>query len=124
LWFVLRYFGLTGIQQRLRRHMELAQTLAQWIDAAPEWKRVAPVPFSTVVFRHAASSLTEEAQDRLNETILQRVNASGEVFLSHTRLHGRICLRLAIGNLRTEEQHVRRAWELLTAAANEVGVSG
>lgn len=119
LWFVLRSFGMSGIGERLRRHVALARAFAQRIDRAPHWQRMAPVPFSTVVFRYAPPDLSPEAQDALNERILERVNASGRVFLSHTRLDGRLCLRLAIGNLRTEEAHVEQAWALLCEAAQK-----
>jgi aromatic-L-amino-acid/L-tryptophan decarboxylase len=117
LWMTLRYFGRIGIADRLRRHMRLAKEFAGWVDAAPDWARMAPVPFSTVVFRYAPAGLSDEAADELNARILEIVNASGEVFLSHTKLGDRYALRLAIGNLRTELRHVRRAWELLQTAA-------
>jgi aromatic-L-amino-acid decarboxylase len=78
---------------------------------------VAPVPFSLVCFRYAPSGVHEEVLNAMNTTILSHVNASGEVFLSHTKLDGRYVLRLAVGNIRTEERHVRRAWELLQGAA-------
>lgn len=119
LWFVLRTFGLQGIAERLRWHLSLARAFAGWVDAAPDWERAAPVPFSTVVFRCAPGFVDPETQDALNQEILERVNAGGRAFLSHTRLNGRFCLRLAIGNLRTEEAHVRRAWELLGEAAED-----
>jgi aromatic-L-amino-acid/L-tryptophan decarboxylase len=111
LWMVLRYFGREGIAERLREHLRLAREFAGWVDADPRWERLAPVPFSTVCFRRLPGA--EESSDALNARILERVNASGEVFLSHTRLRDRMALRLAIGNLRTTERHVRRAWELL-----------
>ena len=118
LWMVLRYFGRVGIAERLAEHLRLARELATWIDDAPGWERMAPTPFSTVCFRcHPAGATDEGDLDVLNERILAEVNATGEVFLSHTRLRGRYVLRLAIGNIRTGEQHVRRAWELLREAA-------
>jgi aromatic-L-amino-acid/L-tryptophan decarboxylase len=113
LWTTLRYFGRQGIEARLREHIRLARGFAAWVDAEPGWTRMAEVPFSTVVFRYSPAGLDGEAADLDNERILEAVNASGEVFLSHTRVAGRYALRLAIGNLRTEERHVRRAWELL-----------
>jgi aromatic-L-amino-acid decarboxylase len=79
---------------------------------------MAAVPFSTVCFRHTDPGVDDGANDERNEAILERVNGSGEVFLSHTRLNGRFVLRLAVGNIRTEERHVRRAWELLREAAS------
>ncbi|HXW08639.1 MAG TPA: pyridoxal-dependent decarboxylase [Vicinamibacterales bacterium] len=106
LWMVLRHFGAQGIRDRLADHMRLAQLFAGWVDASTDFVRVAPVPFSVVCFR-------ADADDSFNERLLEAVNATGEVFLSHTRLHDRFVLRLAIGNLRTTEAHVARAWALL-----------
>jgi aromatic-L-amino-acid/L-tryptophan decarboxylase len=115
LWFVLRYFGTEGITERLRAHLRLARLFAGWVDEDPEWERLAPVPLSVVAFRWNGGP--EAGLDRLNEALLDRVNATGEVFLSHTRVRGRYALRLAVGNLRTTETHVTRAWELLRQAA-------
>jgi aromatic-L-amino-acid decarboxylase len=106
LWMVLRHFGANGIRKRLVEHMRLAQLFARWVDASADFIRVAPVPFSVVCFR-------ADADDALNERLLDAVNAGGEVFLSHTRLQDRFTLRLAIGNLRTTEAHVARAWAIL-----------
>ena len=117
LWMVIRAFGADGLAARLRQQMEMARELAGWIDAEPEWERVAPVPFSLVCFRYAPSGVTDTERDVLNAAILERVNASGTAYLSHTKLHGRFVLRLAIGNLRTEPRHVENAWRLLREAA-------
>ena len=102
----------------------MAQQVAAWVDAAGDWERLAPVPFSTVCFRHVPPSLAgdEEALAAHNAAVMEAVNRSGEVLLSHTRLKGRFTIRLAIGNLHTERRHVQRAWDLLRAAANEVNV--
>lgn len=118
LWFVLRAFGLAGIQQRLRFHCALAERFAGWLEAADGWELLAPVTMSVACFRHRPSGVTDEAElERHNAAILERVNASGRVFLSHTKLDGRYTLRVAIGNLRTEERHVADAWSLLQDAA-------
>jgi aromatic-L-amino-acid decarboxylase len=119
LWFVLRYFGAEGLAERLREHIALARELATWIDESDRFERLAPVHFSTVVFRAIGSGRADEPEQRrddLNQRILDDVNASGEVFLSHTRVRGQLSLRVAIGNIRTTRDHVRRAWELLTQA--------
>jgi aromatic-L-amino-acid/L-tryptophan decarboxylase len=119
LWMVLRYFGRQGLAERIRHHVRLAQDFAGWVDAAPDWERLAPVPFSTVVFRHRPPSADEDRLDAVNERILAAVNASGEVFLSHTRLRGRFGLRLAVGNLRTGAVHLERVRALLLQAARK-----
>jgi len=117
LWAVIRVFGSAGLAARVRHHCELAREFAGWIDAAADWERLAPVPFSLVVFRYTPRDLTPAAADARNAEILERVNASGRVYLSHTKLAGRFVLRLAIGNIRTEERHVAEAWRLLQAAS-------
>jgi aromatic-L-amino-acid decarboxylase len=113
LWFVMRYFGKEGIQDRLRSHVALAREAAAWIDSTPGWVRMAPVPFSTVVFRYAPGRIDPQELDELNRQIMDGVNETGEAFLSHTVLEGRFCLRMALGNLRTTRGHVRRTLELL-----------
>jgi aromatic-L-amino-acid decarboxylase len=123
LWMVIRAFGTDGLAARLRQQMELAREFASWIDQAPDWERVAPVPFSLVCFRFAPNGKSEQECDALNAAILERVNASGDAYLSHTKLDGRYVLRLAIGNMRTERRHVARAWELLKDASSAVPAS-
>jgi aromatic-L-amino-acid decarboxylase len=121
LWLQLRWFGLEGLRRRIRHHLDLAAAFASSVDADPDWERLAPAPFSTVCFRYrpAASAGDDAALDDLNARIMDAVNRTGEVFLSHTRLDGRFTIRLAVGNLRTEARHVERAWELLRAKARE-----
>ena len=121
LWLQLRWFGLEGLRRRIRHHLELARMFEAWVDAEPGWERLAPVPFSVVCFRCRPAGFdgADEALDDLNARIMDAVNRSGEVFLSHTRLDGRFAIRLAVGNLRTEARHVERAWELLQSAARE-----
>jgi aromatic-L-amino-acid/L-tryptophan decarboxylase len=120
LWFVLRSFGRQGIIDRLREHIRLARQFAQWVDDSDGWELFAPTPFSTVVFRAQPETMSAGDADALNIAIEERVNADGEIFLAHTVLRGRVVLRLAVGNLKTEERHVRRAWELLNRAMNEI----
>jgi len=118
LWMQLRWFGLEGLRRRIERHLGMAQTFAHWVDDDPEWERLAPVPFSTVCFRWVGPGHgTDTELDTRNAAIVDAVNRSGEVFLSHTRLEGRFTIRIAIGNLRTEPRHVERAWALLREAA-------
>jgi aromatic-L-amino-acid decarboxylase len=118
LWVQLRWFGLDGLRRRIERHIAMAQEFAGWVDADPDWERVAPVPFSTVAFRwNPSAGPGDDELDTRNAAIMDAVNRSGEVFLSHTRLDGRYAIRLSVGNIRTERRHVARAWELLQAAA-------
>jgi aromatic-L-amino-acid/L-tryptophan decarboxylase len=109
LWAVLRCYGRAGLQERIREAVRLAERFEEWVREEPGWEVCAPRYFSLVCFRRDAS-------DEENEAIVERVNRSGELFLSHTRLGGRYVLRLAIGNERTTEDDVRRAWEALKRA--------
>ncbi|HWH06404.1 MAG TPA: pyridoxal-dependent decarboxylase [Gaiellaceae bacterium] len=110
LWTVLRCLGRSGLQERIREAIRLAALFEEWVRAEPGWEVVAPRPFSLVCFRH-------EGGDEANEETLRRVNESGEAFLSHTRLGGRLVLRLAVGSARTTEADVRAAWDALRRAA-------
>lgn len=121
LWFVLRYFGARGLRERLREHIALAQEFASWVDAQAHWEILAPHPFSVVCFRYAPPGRSEADLERLNAAVMEAVNATGEIFLSHTKLGERYALRLAIGNLRTSRQDVARAWELLRGMAASQG---
>jgi aromatic-L-amino-acid decarboxylase len=110
LWAVLRCYGAEGLRAIQREHIRLAELFARWVEETPGWELVAPRRFSLVVFRL-------EGSDEDNERLLDRVNASGEIFINHTKLDGRYVLRLAIGNARTTEEDVRRAWEVLNREA-------
>ena len=103
LWTVLRCYGREGLQLRIREAVRLAELFESWVRSEPGWEVCAPRRFSVVCFRRDAS-------DEENEAIVERVNRSGEMFLSHTRLNDRYVIRLAIGNERTTEDDVRRAW--------------
>jgi aromatic-L-amino-acid/L-tryptophan decarboxylase len=116
LWFVIRNFGVEGLQSLIREHIRIAQSLARWIDDDPTLERLAEVNFSTVVFRHRLSGMTAEEVNQHNARVLERVNATREVYLSHTRVRGNYALRLAIGNIHTTEVHVRRAFDLVREA--------
>jgi aromatic-L-amino-acid decarboxylase len=117
LWMMIRAFGVEHLAQRLREHCAYARTFASWVESDPNWTLMSPVPFSLVCFRYAPRGMSDVECDLRNETIMHAVNAGGDVFLSHTKLNGRFTLRLAIGNLRTEQKHVELAWERLRAAA-------
>src|SRR3984957_2599039 len=108
LWFVMRYYGREGLAARIRDHVAWAQELAATVAADPRFELCAPVPLSLICFRR-------NGNDDANRQLLEKVNASGEVFLSHPALQGRSVLRLAIGNHRSTRRHVQRAWELVQA---------
>jgi aromatic-L-amino-acid decarboxylase len=120
LWMVIRAFGVEGLAERLREHCELARRFAAWVGKSADWELMAPVPFSLVCFRYAPRGMRDEEADRRNEQVMHAVNAGGEVFLSHTKIDGRFTLRLAVGNIRTEEKHVRLAWDKLNEAAKRL----
>jgi aromatic-L-amino-acid decarboxylase len=117
LWFVLRYFGQEGVRRALRHHIELAQTFAGWVDADPDWERMAAAHFSLVCFRYRPPGASEARLDELNAALIEAANASGRTFLSQTRLNGQLTIRLAIGHLRTSIADLREVWELLRAEA-------
>lgn len=130
LWMVLRAFGREGLVARIRQHVGWARTIAARIDAEPDFERLAPTPFSTICFRARprdveermarAGATAEEIDaylDTLNEALLDALNASGRVFFTHTRLRGRFALRMAIGNIRTTEDDVVAAWDLVREQA-------
>jgi aromatic-L-amino-acid decarboxylase len=110
LWAVLRCYGRVGLERRLREHVRLASLFEGWVRQEPGWEVTAPRHFSLVCFRFVGS-------DEENERLLERVNDSGEVFLSHTRFADRYQLRLAVGNFRTTEEDVRVAWDVLRREA-------
>jgi aromatic-L-amino-acid decarboxylase len=114
LWFVLRYFGWQGLANRIREHIRLAHQVADWIDAHPDFQRMAPVPLSTVCFRAHPAAMDDEAElNQLNGQLLNAVNRTGEAFLSHTQLRDRYVLRLVVSQIRTQESHVKRVWEIV-----------
>ena len=110
LWFVMRYYGKEGVSQILRRHIEFGQWVARAVDADPRFERVAPTPFSLVCFRYKGT-------DEQNRELLDRINATGKTFLSHTELNGRFVIRFAIGNLGTTQQDIDEIWDLIQRSA-------
>ena len=117
LWMVIRAFGVEGVAKLIREHCQMASDLARTIASTPSWKVVAPVHFGLVVFRCQPPGYDDDAADKLTEEIMHRVNETGEVFLSHTKVRGRYAIRLSSGNERTRLPHVQRAWELIGNAA-------
>jgi aromatic-L-amino-acid decarboxylase len=113
LWFILRYFGRDRVVEILRSHIAWAGEFARWLEADRRFELAAPVPLSLVCFRRRGS-------DRRNQRLLEAVNASGQAFLSHTVLNGRLALRMAIGNIGTCHEDIERLWELIREKASEI----
>jgi aromatic-L-amino-acid decarboxylase len=112
LWFVIRHYGVEGLQFHIREHVAVAQELAVWINADPRFELLAPHPLNLVCFRLKRG-------DEASERLLQQLNASGKLFLSHTRLNGNYTIRFCVGQTRTERHHVEAAWKAIQAAAGE-----
>ncbi|MBC8423966.1 aspartate aminotransferase family protein, partial [bacterium] len=110
LWLVIRHYGVEGLRHHVREHVRLAQDFAGWVTADEDWELAAPAPLNLVCFRHRGGDAT-------NRRILERVNADGKIFLTHTKLNERLTLRLSVGQTHTEARHVAKAWELLREAA-------
>ncbi len=110
-WFVLRYFGLEGLRSILRTHIAMAHEFVTWVQQDSRFELAAPAHFSTVCFRYKGS-------DEDNRKLIDRANASGKIFISHTNLAGKIVMRVAIGNLGTRKEDVREAWEIIQKAAS------
>ncbi len=117
LWFVLRYYGVEGLQYHIRRHVELSRQLVEWIEADEHFDIVAPAPFNLVCFRHRGS-------DEMNKRIMDEINKAGAIFLTHTKLNERFVIRICIGQTRTELEHVERAWRLITETASRLRTDG
>lgn len=115
LWFVMRYFGREGLISRLREHCRLAGVFAGWVEESDRWELMAPAPFALVCFRAAPAGYPEEELNALNERIMNEINASGEAYLSHTKLDGKFTLRLSVGSIRVEERHLEKVWGLLNS---------
>jgi aromatic-L-amino-acid decarboxylase len=113
LWFVIRHYGVEGLQHHVRRHVDLAQQFAGWINKDDRFELAAPVPFNLVCFRHKAG-------DEANQKIMDRLNRSGDLYLTHTKLNNRITLRLSVGQTNTELRHVEKAWKRIQEEAAKV----
>ena len=125
MWMHLRYFGLEGLRRRVEHHIEMAGRLAGWVDADPDFERMAPVPFSTVCLRFRPAGLAGRQDDPavaaqiddLNVRLMDAVNRTGLAFLSHTKVRGRMTIRVAISNLRTEDSDLELVWSVLRREA-------
>ena len=110
LWFVIRHYGTEGLRHHVSRHIELARQFASWVEADERFELAAPAPLNLVCFRHLGG-------DAVNEALMNRLNESGKLYLTHTKLDGRFALRMAIGQTMTEEHHVRNAWKMIQDSA-------
>jgi aromatic-L-amino-acid decarboxylase len=110
LWFVIRHYGIEGLQFHVRRHVEMAQQFLEWVKQDGRFEVAAPAPLNLVCFRHCGG-------DESNEALMNRLNQSGDLYLTHTRLDGRFTLRLCVGQTNTTELHVRRAWKRIQEEA-------
>ncbi len=113
LWFVIRHYGIEGLQYHIRRHVELAQQFAAWVSEDPEFELAAPAPLNLVCFRHKLG-------DDFNKQLMEEVNRTGKLYLTHTSLNDRYILRLCVGQTNTEEQHVQQAWDILRQTASRL----
>lgn len=113
LWFVIRHYGIEGLQHHVREHVRLARQLAEWILNDERFELAVPAPLNLVCFRHKQG-------DRANQTIMDRLNQSGDLFLTHTKLNGQLTLRLCIGQTNTEARHVEKAWERIREEAGKL----
>jgi len=116
LWFVLRYYGIEGLQFHIREHIRLAQEFARWISQDARFELAAPTPLNLVCFRLRTG-------DEANQRLMDALNRSGDLYLTHTKLNGRFTLRLCIGQTNTQERHVRSAWERISEAASSTGAA-
>ena len=129
IWMHIRYFGLEGLRRRVAHHLALAERLAAWVDADPDFERMAPTPFSTVCLRYRPAGLATTADvpavgehiDDLNVRLMEAVNGTGRAFLSHTRLRGHFVIRVAISNLRTVDTDLDEVWTILRREAAALG---
>jgi aromatic-L-amino-acid decarboxylase len=114
LWFVIRHYGVEGLRHHIRRHVALAQDLAAWIQEDDRFELAVPPPLNLVCFRHRGG-------DVINQALLHQLNRTGDLYLTHTRLHDRLTLRLCVGQTHTERRHVKQAWERIQATAATLG---
>ena len=110
LWFVIRHYGVDGLQHHIREHVNLAQQFSRWVTESADFELAAPAPLNLVCFRHRGG-------DEINRQILERLNRSGDIYLTHTLLNGKFTLRLCVGQTQTATRHVERAWKLIQAAS-------
>lgn len=121
LWFIIRYFGVDGLASRIKNHIALANEFKSWIEAEKDFELMAPVLFSTICFRYNPENKSEHELNMLNENLLEKINASRKLFLSHTKLNGKFVIRLTIGSIRHERRHIEEAWRVIKTIAQMTG---
>ncbi|MDX9856673.1 MAG: pyridoxal-dependent decarboxylase [candidate division Zixibacteria bacterium] len=122
LWFVIRTYGRHGLQAMVRRHISMAQSVARWIEDDPEFELLAPAPLNVLCFRYHPAGIDDPRRlDALNEHLLESINASGQAYLTHTRLSGAYAVRLVIAQTNVTEEDVRRTWQVVREAAAAAG---
>jgi aromatic-L-amino-acid/L-tryptophan decarboxylase len=114
LWFVIRHYGVEGLQHHIRRHVELAQNFAQWVKKDDRFELGAPAPLNLICFRHRGG-------DEVNQLLMERLNRSGDLYLTHTKLSNRFTLRLCVGQTNTTLRHVEQAWKRIQEEAAKLG---
>jgi aromatic-L-amino-acid decarboxylase len=119
LWFVIRFYGISGLQDMVREHIRLAQLFRGWVEAHATFEILAPVNFSLVCFRFNDGQ-GEAELNAFNARLMEAINKTGKVYLTHTTLKGKYALRLVVGQRTTQEHHVRAAWELILEKAAEL----
>ncbi len=116
LWFVMRYFGQKGIQTKIREHIRLAHLFASWAEDSNDFEVMAPVPFALVCFRATPRNIKD--LDGFNMRLMDEINSSGKAYLSHTKIDGKIALRLSVGSFLIEERHLRDTWHSINSFVN------
>ncbi|MBT8382785.1 MAG: amino acid decarboxylase, partial [Ignavibacteria bacterium] len=120
-WFIIRYFGAEGLRSRIREHIRLAKMFVQLMEKSNDFELIAPAHLGVVCFRAIPSNIkSEDELNNFNENLLRKINKSGKLFLSHTKLNGIYILRISISGLRTQEEHVKKAWELIINTLKEI----
>lgn len=121
LWFVIRNFGREGLQQKIRYHLKLAQWFKQQVEENSDYELLAPVLVNTICFRYLPANETDEGHlNQMNEQLLNRINQSGKIFMTHTRLQGKFTLRMSIGQTEIQKGQVEKAWQLIKVTAKSI----
>ncbi len=113
LWFVIRHYGVEGLQYHIKRHVEIAQKFAQWVKESGDFELYVEPPLNLVCFRHKNG-------DEFNMQLMNRINEAGKIYFTHTKLNGHVVLRMSIGQTTTEEKHIKEAWEIIKNTANQL----